>query len=129
MMKLDRHEADGGPVYLDDPHPLTLRGADVLHSPSLIFLPVRVQSPEDLGPQHPLERREDRPPRPKREADNRLGVSIVKWPNPWPHGLRTSRHQRKPNPTALYARAKILRAEGSTRRSSRLGENSHGALA
>jgi hypothetical protein len=30
MMKLDRHEADGGTIHLGDPHPRLLRGADVL---------------------------------------------------------------------------------------------------
>jgi hypothetical protein len=40
-----------------------------------------MQSPENLRTQHPFERREDRYPRPKREINHRLGVSIVKWPN------------------------------------------------
>jgi hypothetical protein len=48
MMKLDRHEADGGIIHLGDPHPLLLRGADVLYRPPLILSPVWVQSPENL---------------------------------------------------------------------------------
>jgi hypothetical protein len=80
-MKLDRHEADSTRTYLGYPHAPLFRCADVLYRPPLIFPPVRMQPPENLRTQHPFERREDRRPRPKREVDHRLGVSIVKWPN------------------------------------------------
>jgi hypothetical protein len=92
MMMLDRHEADGGPVCLGDPHPPLFRGADILYRAPLILSPVRMQPPENLGTQHPLERRKDRRPRPQLEVDHRPGVSIVEWPNSWPHRLSTSRH-------------------------------------
>jgi len=77
MMKFDRHEAGGGSVYLGDPHSPLFRGADVLYRPPLIFSPVWMLSPENLGTQHLLKRREGRCPRPQREIDHRLGVSIV----------------------------------------------------
>jgi hypothetical protein len=45
---------------------------------------VKMQPPEDHGPQHPLDGGEDRRPRPQREVDHRLGVPIFDWSNPWP---------------------------------------------
>jgi hypothetical protein len=81
MMKLDRHEADSTRTYLGYPHAPLFRCADVLYRPPLIFSPVRMRSPENLRTQHPFERREHRRPRPKREVNHRLDVSIVKWPN------------------------------------------------
>ncbi len=102
-MKLDRHEADGAPTYLGDPHLRLLRGADVLYRPPLIFSPVWMLSPENLGTQRLLKRREDRRPRPQREVNYRLGVSIVKWSNPWPHGLHflTLTETKSIHPTRL----------------------------
>ena len=82
MMKLDRHEADSACTYLSNPHSPLLRSADVLYRSPLIFSPVWLLSPENLGTQRLLKRREDRRPRPQREVNYRLGVSIVKWPNP-----------------------------------------------
>src|SRR5829696_535361 len=49
MVKLDGHEADGARTRLGDPHPPLFRGADLLHRPALIFSPVRMLLPEDLG--------------------------------------------------------------------------------
>jgi hypothetical protein len=49
MVELDGHEADGARTPLGDPHPPLFRGAGVLHRPTLIFSPVRMLSPEDLG--------------------------------------------------------------------------------
>jgi hypothetical protein len=80
-MKLDRHEADSTRIYLGYPHAPLFRCADILYRPPLIISPVRMQSPENLRTQHPFERREDGRPRPKREVNHRLGVSIVKWPD------------------------------------------------
>src|SRR5829696_138958 len=62
-----------------------------LNRPPLIFSPVRMQSPENLGAQHLLKRREDRRPCPQREVNYRVGVSIFKWSNPWLHRF-TSRY-------------------------------------
>jgi hypothetical protein len=87
MMKLDRHEADDARTYLGDPHSPLFRSADVLYLPPLIFSPVWMLSPENLGTQRLLKRHEDRRPRPQREVNYRLGVSIVKWPNPWLNGF------------------------------------------
>src|SRR5215210_3579105 len=83
MMKLDRHEADDARTYLGDPHSPLFCIADVLYLPPLIFSPVWMLSPENLGTQRLLKRHEDRRPRPQREVNYRLGFSIVKWPNPW----------------------------------------------
>jgi len=77
MMKLDRHEADGGSVHLGDPHPSLFRSADVLYRPPLIFSPVWMLSPENLGTHHLLKRREGRRPRSQREINHRIGVTIV----------------------------------------------------
>ena len=95
-MKLNRHEADSACTYLSDPHSPLLRSADVLYRPPLIFSPVRMLSLENLGAQRLLKRREDRRPRPQRELNYRLSVSIFEWSNPWPHRY-TSRY-----PTAKY---------------------------
>ena len=77
MMKLDRHEADSARTYLSDPHSPLFRSADVLYRPPLMFSPVWILSPENLGTQRLLKRREDRRPRPQREVNYCLGVSIV----------------------------------------------------
>ncbi len=65
MMKLDRHEADNARTYLSDPHPRLFRSTDVLYRPPLIFSPVWMLSPENLGAQRLLKRREGRRPRPQ----------------------------------------------------------------
>src|SRR5918997_4702030 len=49
IVELDGHEADCARTLLGDPHPPLFRGASVLHRPALIFSPVRMLSPEDLG--------------------------------------------------------------------------------
>src|SRR5215203_4016218 len=49
MVELDGHEADGARTRLGDPHPPFFRGAGVFHRPALIFFPVRMLPPEDLG--------------------------------------------------------------------------------
>lgn len=76
MVKLDRHESDSVRTYLSDPHSLLFRSADVLYRPPLIFSPVWMLSPENLGTQHLLKGRETRRPRPQREVNYRLGVLI-----------------------------------------------------
>src|SRR3712207_7734595 len=96
MMELDRHEADDARAHFGDPHPPLLRGADLLHRPPLIFSPVRVLSPENLGTHRLFERREDRRPCSQREVNYHLSVSIFKWSNPWLHRF-TSRY-----PAAKY---------------------------
>ena len=82
-MKLDRHEANSACTYLSDPHSPLFRSADVLYRPPLIFPPVWVLSPENLGTQRLLKRREDRRPRPQREVNYRASVLVVKWSNTW----------------------------------------------
>jgi hypothetical protein len=94
MMKLDRHEADSARTYLGDPHSPLFRSADVLYCPPLIFSPVWMLSPENLGTQRLLKRREDRRPRLQREVNYLVSVSIVEWSNPWldgPHLLTLQR--------------------------------------
>src|SRR5829696_5391678 len=104
MMKLDRHEADSAFTYLGDPPSSLLRSADVLYRPPLIFLPVWVLSPENLGTQRLLERREDRRPRPQREVDHRAGVSIVERSNPRLDGLHLLTLRGHPDPRPYRAR-------------------------
>jgi hypothetical protein len=84
-MKLDRHEADNARTYLSDPHPPLFRSTDVLYRPPLIFSPVWMLSPENLGTQRLFERCEDRHPCPQREVNYRVSVSIFKLSNPWLH--------------------------------------------
>ena len=84
-MKLNRHEADSARIHLSDPHSPLLCSADTLYRPPLIFSPVWMLSFENLGAQRLLKRREDRRPRPQREVNYRVSVSIFEWSNPWPH--------------------------------------------
>ena len=115
-MKLDRHEADDAHTYLSYLHSPLFRSADAFHRPPLIFSPVWMLSPENLGTQHPLERRKGRRPRPQREADYRLGVSIVEWSNPWGRMDYTPPDTNEDRTRPYDTRITILRAEGSTRR-------------
>ena len=91
MLKLDRHEADSACAYLCDLHSPLLRSAYIPYRPALIFSPVRMQSAENLEAQDLLKRREDRRPRPQREVNHRISVSIFNWSNSWLHRF-TSRY-------------------------------------
>jgi hypothetical protein len=53
-VELDRHESDGASAHLRYPYSPLFSGADVLYSPPLIFPPVRVLAPENIGTQHLL---------------------------------------------------------------------------
>lgn len=83
-MKLDRHEANRAFIYLSDPHLRFLPSANVLHRLLLTCPPaVRVEAPVDLGANRLLNGCENRRPRPQREVNHHVSVSIFKWSNLW----------------------------------------------
>lgn len=86
-MKLYRHEPDGARSYLSDPHSRLVRSENGLHRPPLALSPAfRVELLVDFGLHRALDGRENRRPRPQREADHRVGVLVFERSNPWVDG-------------------------------------------